>query len=267
LIFVEVQAFPPVELWVNNRDYTECPFPLPAIIHAVDATELPELGAEAGCPVFYLDSVTSTQDWVKSNLRELSPPFALLTGHQTSGRGRRGSPWLDEPGGSLLMSTALDSRELPFRLELLPLAVGLAVSRSVEAFGVRSVQIKWPNDVLVRGEKLCGVLVETVFAPDGHRVAVIGTGMNVEHAPFGTCLYEHAPGVDRFRVAGELLRRLLAPDFDPEEYAARDYLRGRRVRVGKVSGLASGLDDSGALLVRSGGRLERVRAGEARVEY
>lgn len=235
-------------------------------------TELPYLSAAAGFLVLHANSVTSTQDRVRERLPENPPPLALISDHQSAGRGRRGSPWLDEPGASLLMSTAIDPARLSFSLELLPLAVGLVVARAVEAMGVGAAQIKWPNDILVGGRKLCGVLVETVFMADGLRVAVIGTGMNVTAAPAGetgrTALAEHAPGADRFEVAEELLVRLREPDFDACEYAARDYLLGRRVVVGEVSGTAAGLDASGALLVQGeDGRPRAVRAGEARVGY
>ncbi|WP_165874251.1 biotin--[acetyl-CoA-carboxylase] ligase [Rubrobacter taiwanensis] len=233
----------------------------------MNARELSSLSAAAGFPVFHVGAVGSTQDWVKARLAEIPPPFAVLADHQTAGRGRRGSPWYDEPGASLILSAALNLSGLPFRPELLPLAVGLAVARELEGLGVKGVRIKWPNDILVGGEKICGILVETVFS-GGLRVAVAGMGLNVDRAPFGTCLREHAPDADRLQLAGDLLSALPELGFDPAAYAARDYLRGRRVRVGEVSGEAAGIDASGALVVRRDeGGFERVHAGEVRVEH
>jgi BirA family biotin operon repressor/biotin-[acetyl-CoA-carboxylase] ligase len=96
---------------------------------------------------------------------------------QTAGRGRRGRRWRSAPGASLTFSLALTLarplRELP---ALSPL-IGAALARSLRRLGVRRVRVKWPNDLLVGGAKLAGILIETRPTPGGTR-AVIGVGIN-----------------------------------------------------------------------------------------
>jgi BirA family biotin operon repressor/biotin-[acetyl-CoA-carboxylase] ligase len=106
----------------------------------------------------------------------------VVAGEQRRGRGRDGRTWSQVSGRGLAMSFALhpgcDSR----RAGLVPLAAGLAVARAAAAAGARP-RIKWPNDVLVDGRKLAGVLCEIRRSPAGGEVVVVGIGVNVAHAP------------------------------------------------------------------------------------
>lgn len=100
---------------------------------------------------------------------------------QPRGRGRAGRAWTQLPGRGLAMSFALHPGCDARRGGLVPLAAGLAVARAAIASGVRPA-IKWPNDVLVGGRKLAGVLCEMRRAPAGGDVVVVGVGLNVRHA-------------------------------------------------------------------------------------
>jgi BirA family biotin operon repressor/biotin-[acetyl-CoA-carboxylase] ligase len=105
---------------------------------------------------------------------------AVVALAQERGRGRDGRGWAQVPGRGLAMSFALHPGCGPERAGLVPLAAGLAVARAASGLGARAT-IKWPNDVLVGGRKLAGVLCEMRRAPSGEDIVVVGTGVNVAH--------------------------------------------------------------------------------------
>jgi BirA family biotin operon repressor/biotin-[acetyl-CoA-carboxylase] ligase len=137
---------------------------------------------------------------------------------------------------------------------------------------------KWPNDVLANGRKLAGVLVESRVRGQEDPITVVGVGLNLgtlppEISPFATSLAElGAPDVDRERLLRDLLDELTQRfrDLGEEGGQARvvlelnrhDGLRGRRVSVGAVVGVASGIDPSGGLLITDEhGKLHKLRSG------
>ena len=197
------------------------------------------------------------------------------TDHQTGGRGRRGRSWVEAPGTGVLVSVLL--RPPPERsAPQLSLLGGLAAAMAAEdALGL-AAQIKWPNDVMVDRRKVAGVLAE---ARDG--VVVLGIGVNVNQVREQLPADARVPAAslrtvdgrehDREQVLASLLAhldRLYAAwsegglDAVYEDLGARDFLRGRRVSVDGVPGLAHMImrdgrlevetDDSELLLVESG---------------
>ena len=114
--------------------------------------------------VIYLPEVDSTNLWAKQNLDKFGPVGAVYSTHQTAGRGRLGRSWTDAPGLGLYYTAVI-------RVDLvqpatLPLFASLAVCDALRArYGVEC-QIKWPNDLLLNGKKIVGILCEG--APDGH---------------------------------------------------------------------------------------------------
>jgi BirA family biotin operon repressor/biotin-[acetyl-CoA-carboxylase] ligase len=210
----------------------------------------------------------------------------LLAERQTAGRGRRGRGWTSTPGGSLTFSLGWRFARAPSELSTLPLVVGLAVCRALEGDGFAGVELKWPNDLVHRGAKLAGVLVELAGDGPGRALAVIGIGVNVRlPAPVRraigqpvTDLASVAPraGVDRnalaARIVGELAGALQAyarSGFSRfrAEWLRRHTLQGKPVEVllpdgGKVRGTACGIDAEGSLLVASEGRSLRFVSGE-----
>ncbi|MGF6698943.1 BirA family biotin operon repressor/biotin-[acetyl-CoA-carboxylase] ligase [Paraburkholderia sp. MM5496-R1] len=115
----------------------------------------------------------------------LPRPIVRVAYLQTAGRGRRGRPWYAEPGNALLFSVAC---VLPRPLEGLgglSLAVGVALVdglRSLPVAGPGQIALKWPNDVLLEGDKLAGILIETAWSTDDASAVVIGIGTNVKGA-------------------------------------------------------------------------------------
>lgn len=104
---------------------------------------------------------------------------------QSGGKGRRGRPWVSEPGNLYASLLLIDPAPIE-SIGSLPLAFALAVYRAVGAVlppGGAALEIKWPNDILIGRKKTCGILMEAEMLPDGHRAVVIGIGINIAHKP------------------------------------------------------------------------------------
>ena len=192
-----------------------------------------------------------------------APHGTLITaGEQTAGRGRQGRTWSAPPGRALLMSLVL--REWP---RLLPLAAALAVADVAR----EATTIKWPNDVLLDGRKLAGILVEG-RSQEGWMV--LGIGLNVALRPddFPPELRDTAATLGRdpaevepalHELLGALDEWLSVPHDDVVvAFRARDALAGREVSWADGSGVAEGIDGDGRLLVRAGDQLVTLDAGE-----
>jgi BirA family biotin operon repressor/biotin-[acetyl-CoA-carboxylase] ligase len=206
-------------------------------------------------------------DSTNARARELAgggaPHGTLVTAaEQTAGRGRQGRTWTAPPGRALLMSLVL--RDWP---RLLPLAAALAVA---EVAGEAST-IKWPNDVLLDGGKVAGILVEG-RPQEGWMVLGIGLNVALRPADFPPELRATAAGLGREPEDVELaLRELLGAlsawlsvphDDVVTAFRARDALSGREVSWSDGRGVAEGIDADGRLLVRVGGEVRALDAGE-----
>lgn len=214
--------------------------------------------------------------------------FVVLADSQTAGRGRQGRTWVSRSGRGLYFSMLLKPNVAPEAAATIPLVVGVAVAAALERFlPSAEIAIKWPNDILADGKKICGILCEMAAQGDTVRHVIAGVGINVnldavelppEIAGTATSM-KMLGGVDF--SADEVLSSVLdsfAGHYGrwresgmaavKAELDARDALRGRRVEMrllGKpLSGIAEGIADSGALLLRlDGGAVEEVFSGEA----
>lgn len=197
---------------------------------------------------------------------------------QSAGRGRRGRGWRSPLGGNLYFSLLKRFDHGMAALTGLSLAVGTVVVAALRDCGIEDAGLKWPNDVLARGRKLAGVLIELGGEFLGPCHAVIGIGINVR-LPADVAATLDQPAIDlaaltagrppsRNKLAGRLLARLVdALDrFGDtgfaafrDEYARLDLLAGRTLRVhdaaGAHEGIGAGVDERGALLVRHGDAL------------
>jgi BirA family biotin operon repressor/biotin-[acetyl-CoA-carboxylase] ligase len=204
---------------------------------------------------------------------------------QSAGRGRRGRDWQATPYHNILMSLAWRFESGPAGLAGLSLAAGVAVLRALEALGVQRAGLKWPNDILLDGRKLAGLLVDLRGEAAGPSLVVLGLGLNVRLAAREAAaidqpwagLHEQLPApVDRNRVAALLIARLaeMFRGFEEQGFAAfraewerRHLLAGRPVRVHaaheEVTGTVEGIDAHGALCVRDDrGVLRTFHSGE-----
>ena len=122
----------------------------------------------------------STNEWCLQKCRSGSvAPFACVANQQTSGRGRRGRVWYSAVGASITMSYVWSLKMPLDQLGMLSLAVGMSVVDVLRAIGIENVMLKWPNDVVVDGYKIAGILIETVKVKDELNV-IIGLGLNYD---------------------------------------------------------------------------------------
>lgn len=196
---------------------------------------------------------------------------------QTKGRGRRGSTWVSPPGAGLYFSF-IARPQLPVP-SLLTLAAGVAVREGIAAASGLAPDLKWPNDLLVGRRKLAGILAEGLAIGTRGEAIVIGVGVNVQPAAYPREVAARATSiegelgraVDRDALLASILdalaRRLAALDETPGDIlqawrAASPSATGTRVEWDGRSGLTSGIDDTGALLVTTAAGVERIIAGE-----
>jgi len=251
-------------------------------------------------------SIDSTNSWCLQQSKSGKVlPFACFAEEQTSGRGRRGKSWLMSPSSNIAMSLAWPFTLSEQSLHLLPLSIALAIAATLEAFGLKQVQIKWPNDVYVQGKKIAGILIETQpvksaqvndDAIDGKYVAVvIGLGLNYEildceqmkeGEPLvltDICEQLQLQGVitkpDREVVASELLNNVIAVCQDFNQASAKnlekfrasyDFCKDKKVDIildsdESLSGLAQGVSDNAELLVLINGELRSFNSAEVSV--
>lgn len=215
------------------------------------------------------------KETVSTNLdaRGKVPRTVITADYQSAGRGRLDHKWLSPPGVNLMMSVVLSVRDLPpEQVATLPLIVGLSVAQAVG-----SRELKWPNDVLLDGKKVAGILCER----DGDNV-IAGIGVNVLQQDFPSEIAARATCLGgTWTVVGvrtEILRRLdrnfavwrekgleaLLPELNE-----RDFLKGKRIRIRQtdddlspVSGICTGILPDGSLSVDG----VSIYAGEAHVE-
>ncbi|GAA5484322.1 biotin--[acetyl-CoA-carboxylase] ligase [Haloferula sargassicola] len=231
--------------------------------------------APEGWRIEVVDEIDSTnEEWKR---RQPGHGRVLVALKQSAGRGRRGNVWLSEPGVGLTFSVALRPSEPKGMWPRLALATGLAVAEALGKLGIEA-EVKWPNDVLLGGKKVCGVLVEAVG-----EVAVIGIGLNVNAVDLPEGLEATSLRIVAGRefevteVLGLILDRLksrtgqIGADF-PELVARlreRCFLSGKRVRLkspsGPTEGVVQGIGDGGELLLQTAEGLQRLlQADEVR---
>lgn len=158
----------------------------------------------------YYPSVGSTNDLASEWAANGAPEFALVAAdEQTAGRGRAGRRWLTPPGAALALSLVLRPEAHPnMQIPHLAALGALAVCTTLIDHYELPAQIKWPNDVLVRGKKLCGVLVEAAWQADTIQYVVLGIGVNVTAAAVPQSLPLAFPATDIESELGKPVNRL-----------------------------------------------------------
>ncbi len=234
-----------------------------------------------GHPLVYFPAIGSTNSYAADLAREGAAEGTLVTtDDQQAGRGRIGRSWRSLPGQQLALSLVLRP---PFPPHFLVMASALAVAETIERVTGLATGIKWPNDVLVDGRKVCGILIET-----SADFAILGIGLNVngslagdpELATRATTLADTlGRSLSRETLAVELLQRLddlytlLLTRGEEGRRGLRDAWRARLVTLGRrvtllqgearVSGVAEDVDADGVLLLRrDDGVLQPVTWGD-----
>lgn len=208
--------------------------------------------------------------------------LVLVAEHQTQGRGRLDRSWTAPPGASLAVSVLLRP---PVEVELsrwlwLPLVAGLAVCDALAEVANVTAELKWPNDVLIFDNKVCGILAERVASPDADPAVVIGMGINTgltaaqlpvpsatSLALVGAEVADEVLIAGLLRALGDWYRRWLTGEDFATVLTSRCATIGRQVRVevsgsGSVLGQAVGIDGDGRLLVRTAEGVRGFAAGD-----
>ncbi|MDS7596818.1 biotin--[acetyl-CoA-carboxylase] ligase [Agrobacterium tumefaciens] len=208
----------------------------------------------------------------------------ITASRQTGGKGRRGRPWVSEPGNLYASLLLIDPAPVD-RIGSLPLAFALAVYRAVRSVlpaGGAPLEIKWPNDILIGRNKTCGILMEAEVLPDGRRAVVIGIGINIAHKPDNphypvTMLAEHGAACSPDELFAHLFRETavvlqawnqgvgVAEVMASWRAAACGI--GERITVNfpdrSVGGRFAGIDDNGFLLLdEDDGPRRSIAAGD-----
>lgn len=248
---------------------------LPFAAPEASLAEIDRRGAALGATLHWF-AVTASTNRVAAEIGAAgaSHGTVVVAEHQTSGSGKGERVWSSKPGAGLLFSVLLRPKARFEELPQITLIAAVAMVDALEANGIAGAQVKWPNDILIGGRKVCGILAETGVSPDGSVFVVLGVGLNINESlsDFPPELEEIATSLavtaghplSRQRIFHAFLdalevwlERWRSGGFAPvrDAWCARSCTLGRRVRfeVGAValSGEAVGLGADGSLAIRA----------------
>lgn len=244
-------------------------------------------GSTLNCYAY--DSLDSTNEEAKRLAEQGAPHGAVVTADmQTAGKGRRGRSWVSPPGTNIYFTLIVRPEFAPEKASMLTLIAAHALARGIARETGVVPGIKWPNDIVIDGRKVCGILTEMSVEQNSIRHVVIGAGINVREQSFPPELAEKAIALDtacgRSVDRARLLKAVLeAFREDYEDFCKTESLTGirdsynrllvnrdREVCVlepgGEYRGISRGITDTGELIVeRQDGSLCKVFAGEVSV--
>ena len=223
----------------------------------------------AGQDIVYFKEIDSTNRYAKKLAGQgAAHGTMVLADTQTAGRGRRGRGWISPAGESIAMSLILRPDVPPAQVARLSLLTALAVANAIGRVTGLDVRIKWPNDIVAGGRKVCGMLMEMDATPEKVASVVAGVGINVHQTQFPEEIAHSASSLDLLagrRISRADIVRAFLQEFEQawvlgdeammRAYCARSATIGQRVQViglnGTYTGTAEGVTDSGSLLVRA----------------
>jgi BirA family biotin operon repressor/biotin-[acetyl-CoA-carboxylase] ligase len=270
---------------IRNRGYRISK--LPEVLHpSLLRHELDQLGCEL--PVLYYPVIDSTNNEAERQLTHgRKGPFAVTSSCQTKGRGRLGRTWQSGSADNLYLSVLFEPNIPAQQLQHFTLWAGIHICRALKALTPKApLKIKWPNDLHCEGRKFAGMLTEAKMDADGIRSIVFGVGINVNSNPtqfpaeirtLATSLYAiHGEELPLNTVAAVTLKAITAA-YDaciqgtseeslPEAWAPLNALEGKSVTAlrgnTEITGIAGGIDVTGALLIETPNGVEAIRAGD-----
>jgi BirA family transcriptional regulator, biotin operon repressor / biotin---[acetyl-CoA-carboxylase] ligase len=241
----------------------------------------------------YYKSIDSTNNEIKRIAEEGEKEGIVVSaGEQTSGRGRRGHVWKSPSHDSIATSILLRPGVHTENVSRITILSAMAVCDAIRDKYDLETKIKWPNDVLIDEKKVCGILTELSAENNKVKYVVPGIGVNVHNMTFPEDIKNMATSIDiELKKSGKTIissRKALTEaiwksfagyydkfieteDLNGVKIRYNELLvnRGREVRVldpkGEYSGIALGIDDTGALMVDTGDRIVAVDAGEVSV--
>ena len=256
-----------------------------ALNKALIEHELDEPQSKSKVHVFVFEEIESTNQWVIDNISKKTDENLLCVAEsQVLGRGRDGREWKSPKASNVYMSFSCITGINRKNISALSLVVGLAIIRVLKKKGVVGVALKWPNDVLLHGKKLAGILIESKLH-DGQLVMVVGVGINIQ-MPLGFDVLSELGWADLsgtgitvadrnqlianvYSECEEMISAFLAEGFSiyKSEWMECDEYTGKGVKIvdqGKLmhSGINMGVNDSGCLLVRTAAGIKQIYSGD-----
>lgn len=243
----------------------------------------------AGGKLVYLDEVDSTNNYARKLAEDgVQHGTLVVADYQNGGKGRRGRTWVMPHGKAIAMSLIVRPDIRPEKASMMTLVTGMAVAEAIKKVTGLDTKIKWPNDIVINGKKISGILTEMSAEMDGINYVVIGIGINANFTEFPEELRETATSlqqqlgypVDRgaiicmtmkiFEIYYERFMETQSMKGLAEEYQQMLVNLDRQVRVlepgNEYSGVARGIDETGQLLVeKENGETVAVYAGEVSV--
>jgi BirA family transcriptional regulator, biotin operon repressor / biotin---[acetyl-CoA-carboxylase] ligase len=237
-----------------------------------------------GKEIHYRDALPSTNIFAKALLQNGAIEGALvITDHQTDGHGRSNRKWYSEPSKNLTFSVIVQPTIAPERLGGLSLYAGLSVAEAIEEIASLRPTCKWPNDILLNGKKICGILSEAIFEYNQLKGVVIGIGINVNQRVFPAELQSTASSLtletnqeyDCIALLSSVLERMernyqlvQSAQMDQVFESWKQYttMFGQMISVHQteniITGIAARLDDDGGLILLTSNGEQKILAGD-----
>lgn len=263
-------------------------------------TEYPDILTEAelgslfeneyfGNKIYYYDELDSTNNMAKKKAEDgASHGTLVITECQNGGRGRRGKKWISPSGSGIWMSFILRPEIHPYTASMLTLVAALAAVSALKKIGGLNCNIKWPNDIVVNGKKVCGILTEMSSELDAVNYVIIGIGFNVNTTEFdedirtiaSSLFLETGLKIKRSQVVADFAKcfekyyKIFIQTQDMNglmnEYNSLLINAGKEVKINNIKsefiGNAIGINERGELLVKKqDGSIENIMSGEVSV--
>ncbi len=244
--------------------------------------------AWVGETIVYYPVTDSTNIQAKRLAEEGAPHGTLIVaGRQEAGRGRRGRYWESPEKEGIFMTVLLRPDFSPGKASMLTIVAAMAVAKALRTYSDVSAEIKWPNDIVLNGKKICGILTEMDTEIDSINYVVIGIGINVSNQKFGedaaavatSIVMESGKRIQRTKLIHAVWEQFeiyydkfcAAKDLSEikEEYNGYLVNRNRQVRIidpkEPFTGVAKGITDTGELMVETEDGIKLVSSGEVSV--
>ncbi len=232
----------------------------------------------------FFDSVASTNDLLKNSIptRNLSEGAIFIADEQTTGKGRSGRVWDSPPGVGLWMSMLFEPTFSMEQYFLINIMTAVSVYEALKHAGLRPL-LKWPNDVMIGRKKICGILLESITLSD-RKFIVVGVGMNINTSFFPDSLQQTATSLfletqsvwSRKNILEDFLQRInyFYENLDRsiiKIWKSKNTILHHPIQVmtndTTYAAVATDMADDGALLVESGGKLEKIYAADVSIKF
>jgi BirA family biotin operon repressor/biotin-[acetyl-CoA-carboxylase] ligase len=240
-----------------------------------------------GSKILSFDSIASTNTHAKNfSTEETQDGTVIIAEEQTLGRGRFNRKWQSEKGKNLTFSVILQPKYQLENIGLLPICTGGAIAKVIERHMDLKTECKWPNDILINGKKVCGILIESISSENLINRVILGIGINVNQEIFSDDIINTAASiklsngktVDRIQLLAGVLKSLDEMyiniqngnfDIPLSEWLSRSSMFGKEITVRQgdkiLRGRAVRLDNDGSLVLNCEGKEMKVFSGDVTI--